>query len=407
MDRGTNTAAAPVSIAAQADRDPYPFYDQVRAAGPLVWDDGLRAWLVTSYELCRHIETHEELFRHPYTGANDTLVAIKGGRRNVTILHGDAHRRMHRFMLKLFSYSAVEAYRSHHIAPVIAFLLDRLRGRRTVDLAGEFADQLSARVMSSLFAMPWQDDALMARQSALNAVIFDWIGAVDRTPEGIARATAASQELNALLLPHVRQRRIAPGDDLISRIWQDGPALLDDFTEDDALVTCRELFFAGSDTTAHALANAIWQILTDADLAARLRAGDPALLERFVEESLRLYGSVQYRFRLANQDCELAGQAIPKDTLLVPINSAANRDPAKYGCPAHVDLARSSPRDHLAFNLGPRTCVGAPLARAEMIDSLAALLRERPRLVLDPAAPPPRFRHLYLRSFRALPVLWD
>ena len=68
---------------------------------------------------------------------------------------------------------------------------------------------------------------------------------------------------------------------------------------------------------------------------------------------------------------------------------------------------RSSPRDHLAFNLGPRTCVGAPLARAEMIDALAALLRERPHLVLDPAAPPPRFRHLYLRSFRDLPVLWD
>ena len=116
---------------------------------------------------------------------------------------------------------------------------------------------------------------------------------------------------------------------------------------------------------------------------------------------------MQYRFRLANADCELAGIKIARNTLLMPVNSAANRDPAKYACPAGVDLARPQPKDHLAFNLGPRTCVGAPLARAEMIDGLDALFGRLAGLRLDAAAPAPRCRFLYLRSFRPLPVVFE
>ena len=39
-----------------------------------------------------------------------------------------------------------------------------------------------------------------------------------------------------------------------------------------------------------------------------------------------------------------------------------------------------------------------------MRDAIDALLDRLPNLNLDPEAPPPRFRHLYLRSFRPLNV---
>jgi len=399
-----NQPAANRSLLATIDSDPYPFFEELRGQGPLVWDETMKAWLVVSYDLCKYIETREDLFRHPYVDVPPDLIEIKGGRRNVTILHGDEHMKMHRFMLKLFAHGPVESYRQQHIRPVLDFLIDRLTKQEKVDLAADFTDQFAARVISSLFGMPWRDDALMARQRELGQIVFDWVGAVDRSPPGTARAIDASRKLNEMLLPYVRHRRDNPGDDLISRVWAEGPKALDDMREEDVLVTCRELYFAGSDTTSHALANALHMLLTDEAARGAITADRGAALDNFVEEALRLYGSVQYRFRLTNQNIEVGGIAMPKDTLLVPINSAANRDPEKYACPAHIDLKRPMAKSHLAFNLGPRSCIGAALARAEMRDAIDALLDRLPNLRLDPEAPPPRFRHLYLRSFRPLNV---
>jgi len=41
---------------------------------------------------------------------------------------------------------------------------------------------------------------------------------------------------------------------------------------------------------------------------------------------------------------ELLGVAVAKDDLLISLHAAANRDPAKYACPAAVDLERPAPR---------------------------------------------------------------
>ena len=63
--------------------------------------------------------------------------------------------------------------------------------------------------------------------------------------------------------------------------------------------------------------------------------------------------------------------------------------------------------DHLAFNTGPRLCVGAALARAEMVDAIDILLDRLPGLRFDQSAPVPRFMNHYTRSFRPLHVLFD
>ncbi len=34
----------------QVVADPYPFYDQLREAGPVYWDDYLKGWVCTGYE---------------------------------------------------------------------------------------------------------------------------------------------------------------------------------------------------------------------------------------------------------------------------------------------------------------------------------------------------------------------
>jgi cytochrome P450 len=122
---------------------------------------------------------------------------------------------------------------------------------------------------------------------------------------------------------------------------------------------------------------------------------------------MRVYGSVQYRFRVAASDTRIGEADVKAGDMLILVHAAANRDPKKFACPVDVDLDRPRLRDHLAFNVGPRTCVGAGLARVEMHDSIQILLDRLPKLRLDPGAEPPRFSSLFMRSWRPLHVLFD
>jgi len=46
--------------------------------------------------------------------------------------------------------------------------------------------------------------------------------------------------------------------------------------------------------------------------------------------------------------------------------SAANRDPRRWEDPKEFKLNRERIKEHLAFSRGAHTCIGAPLARAEV-----------------------------------------
>jgi cytochrome P450 len=396
-----------IALTETADSDPYPFYEALRRSGEVAWDQSMQGWLVLSYEACRLVETREDLFPHVYADADATMVEIKGGARNVTLLTGDEHKAMHRLMVKLFRPVDLDRNVEAHIRPVAQFLIDRFAAGGRAELARDFADQLPARTMSSLFGMQWRDDELFERQHEFNNIIFNWIGAVDRGESARGRALAASHAWREFLLPYVSTRRKHRGEDLISQIWEIGPSEVDGLDDDTVATICQELYLDGSDTTAHALANAIYLLLTN-DVARTAMEHEPDRFFRsFVEEVLRLYGPVHYRFRRARQDIEVAGVRISSGDLVLPVNSAASRDPDRYPHPAEMDLSRRTPTDHLAFNRGPRTCVGAGLARAELRVAIHELTDKLLALRLATDRVQPSFRFLYMRSFRPLHVRFD
>lgn len=193
---------------------------------------------------------------------------------------------------------------------------------------------------------------------------------------------------------------------MISRLRRDGPGLVPGWDTPDMLSNIRHMLFAGSGTTTHALASTLYLLLTEPGLDEAVRAGGDKAVRTLVEESLRLHGPVHYRSRRANRDFELGGATVRADDPIISVQSAANRDPARYQNPAAVDLGRPNPRDQIAFNYGPRTCVGANLARMEVQETVRAVLERLPGLRLDPDAAPPRLGGLQLRDFRPLNVLF-
>lgn len=386
------------------DRDPFPFYEQIRAVGSPLWDARAKAWLVLDFDQCAAVQRDESIFANAYIMADEVVRQIKGGGANITLSRDAEHDRLRRFHLKLLSPASVARFRIAHIGPIVDFVADRIGQGGRAELFADYAAQIPPRVICSLLGMPFDDDAMMARILVLNEEIVQFIASGYRDEERRDRALAASAELNAMLLPYVRARRDNPSDDFISRVWQEAPAAGIAMDEDAALGLCRELYFAGSDTTVHGIANALYLLLADPALMAQIRSDRDKPLAALIEESLRLFNVVQYRHRICMADTRIGNTPIAKGEVVILVHAAANRDPAKYDGPADVDLHRRTPTDHLAFGKGSRSCVGSQLARVEMRVAIEALLDRFDALALDRDAPPPRFQALYMRSMAPLHV---
>jgi hypothetical protein len=371
------------------DSNPYDYYSSRLQAGPVHWDEGMRAWLVFGYDESRFVATRQDHFHHPYNelrGAKE----VQGGTRGILMLQGEEHDRMHNFLLSHFSPSVARRYREELIRPLVRRRIEGLAGTDRADLASAFASKLPSDVIAALLGMDWHDDDLLTKCQVWNHLLFRWSETFGEDEQALRDSLDAAEALNAVLMPLVRERRERPTGDLISILWAKGPELLQPWTEVEVLAQCRVLFFAGSDTTAHLLRNAIYVLTTQPEWQAKLR-GDEAAIEDFVEEILRYYAPVHFRVRVAITDVELGGQTIRAGDRVHPMNAAANRDPRHYSDPDTINPQRKPLRDHLAFNVGPRFCVGAALARAEGAEAISQLLAEFSDIAPDPAADPPRF----------------
>lgn len=125
------------------------------------------------------------------------------------------------------------------------------------------------------------------------------------------------------------------------------------------------LFAAGQDTSAKLIGNAMARLASDAELQRTLRA-DRSLVPAFMEEMLRLEGSTKVAFRLAKRKTRIGDMEIPAGTKVTLALAGANRDPRRWEDPDVLKLDRPRIKEHVAFSRGAHTCVGAPLARAEV-----------------------------------------
>jgi unspecific monooxygenase len=80
---------------------------------------------------------------------------------------------------------------------------------------------------------------------------------------------------------------------------------------------------------------------------------------------------------------------------------SANRDPAVFDAPDELRVDRT-PNNHVAFGVGVHFCLGAPLARMELLESLGTLFAIFPALALS--GEPVSRGTFVLRGYRSVPV---
>jgi unspecific monooxygenase len=131
-------------------------------------------------------------------------------------------------------------------------------------------------------------------------------------------------------------------------------------------------------------------------------AADVALT---VEEMLRFDSALQLFERTATEDVEVGSGddavVVEQGQKIAALLGAANRDPAVFDAPDEFRVDRD-PNNHLAFGVGVHFCLGAPLARMELAESVTTLFDTVPDLEL--AGEPESRGTFVLRGHRRVPV---
>lgn len=367
----------------------------------------MNCWLVLNYDICKVVESDESTYRIVPADLPDWMIEIRGGRTGLSTLVGENHARMRRVYLKTFSPSMMPLYRDKYVLPVINYNIDQFIDEGRAELFSQLVEVIPVRVILSLCGLPWKDDAFVSELMAAKKDVITWIGMGHPDDEKLTgKAKAASVEVRRMMLPYVLERKERPGDDLVSQICARANDEYGELSVDDMLAVTNDLIGAASHTTMHALANLLYLFLSDPALREAVTKDQEGKLNALVEETLRTLGSPQWRFRKANCEVSLGGATVKKDDLICLLHAAANRDPEHFACPHMVDLERKRVNDHLAFNVGPRLCVGMPLARLEMRECIKTLIQRLPNLRLDPSKEPPQFQGFTHRSYAPLHVLF-
>ncbi|MDH6484132.1 cytochrome P450 [Streptomyces sp. SAI-127] len=143
------------------------------------------------------------------------------------------------------------------------------------------------------------------------------------------------------------------------------------------------LIGGGFDTTTALTAHALEWLSQNPKERERLSAERARLLDPATEEFLRFYTPAVGDGRTVSQDCALAGTEFKEGDRVWLSWSMANRDPAQFPDPHHIDLARKHNR-HNSFGLGIHRCIGSNVARTVFKRMLLAVLDRMPDYVCDP-----------------------
>jgi cytochrome P450 len=177
-------------------------------------------------------------------------------------------------------------------------------------------------------------------------------------PEVIEAATL----LFGYLQGFIQEKRENPGEDMLSRVLAlDGE---DAWTDEEVLGLCFLFTIAGLDTVTSAIGFLMLHLSRRPDLRHEI-ARDDSVIDRVIDEVLRLELPAPTTPRVTTQDVEVCGKLIPAGSRAALVLATANRDVSRFPAGNEIDLDPAN-RGHLSFGGGIHRCLGSHLARREL-----------------------------------------
>lgn len=390
-------------------RDPHPDYAWLRSNAPVYYWQARDAIVVSSAAALRQMFSDERLsldIRNWAHYAGEQLFSqprYEAWRRSddngLFRLSSADHARVRKLASVALTPRAVRRMDAQIEATVVEILERMSEGQELLDVSA-FAEAVPMTVISDILGIPEADRGAFRRfgTTVIKAVI------PSQDIEVLNGIADTYTEGRALMLRVIAERRAMsePPEDMLSDLihaTEDGERLNDD----ELISLATALIVAGSDTTVHATCYAVYHLLKRPEALAEVRA-DRSLLRGAIEESLRydLFGKSGV-FRYALEDFEWDGVPVRKGQMIMGLIGAAGRDPELYDEPDRFDIHREH-RSDLTFGLGRHFCLGANLARSELIHAVGKLLIDYyPEATLE-AEPELDFHNPLMRAMKSLPL---
>jgi len=371
--------------AADVVADPYPHFARERSRHEVAWHEPSGCWLTFSHAAAGAVLRDRRLGRiwrdREPAGYLEPFNLLH--RNQMMENEPPQHTRLRRAVASAFNRGHVERLRPR-VQSLAASLLDGV-DPAGFDVVGEYAEPLPVLVIAELIGLSGADVP----------VLRSWSQAIVRmyepapSPEVVDAAVTAALEFAGHVREHLDRRRTDPADDLTTDLLAAG------LSDDELVAAVVLLLNAGHEASVNVFGNGLVALLAR---GLRPEAREPALT---VEEMLRFDSALQLFERTATAPVEIGGVVVEEGQKVAALLGAANRDPAVFAEPDDFDPARH-PNPHLAFGAGVHFCLGAPLARMELTESLAALFAAYPHLHL---AGEPRSRGTFvLRGYAEVRV---
>jgi cytochrome P450 len=372
--------------------DPYPGYAELRRHSPVMKIETLAAYVVARYSDVTYVLRHPELFSssamHTSLANPDAsggaLSAAESARlaeavrampvsipewvatRSVITSDPPAHGPMRNIVNRGFTPRRIAELETR-VRAIARRMIAAITDKPEFDLVSDLFAPLPVTVIAELLGVEPERSADFKHWS--DCMIVGSTGAAGKLSPALVLEGAAG--LLHYMSDIIERRRAHPQHDLISTLVraEEGETPLTRLEIANFAVL---LLLAGNETTTNLLGNALLALLAHPDELARVRR-DPSRIPALVEETLRYDSPIQFIYRLARQDIELAGVEIPAGSLVIPLLGSANRDDEQFAGADRFDVSRNT-QGHVAFGLGIHFCLGASLARLEARVALEELL---------------------------------
>jgi cytochrome P450 len=391
--------------------EPYSFYRALLNEAPVYQVPGTGVYLVSSWQLIHQVLKNQEDYSANLTGilitdANGQPELFDftrfGGTVNAIANADEPFHSVHRKLVLPQLNTRKVAAMEGEVRDWARNVVQQLVGAGQGDCVGELANAIPVKVMARLVGLPLEDVDQLLDWAFSGGDILAGTPTLERMIElGISTGAMGEylkEHFQAVLQQSGSQSPTDVMDELAEGVRQ---GLI---SRADAVSIIMVLVGAAGESTSSLVGSAIRILAQDGALQQRLREY-PELIERYVEEVVRLESPFKGHYRAVTKETQLGGLTIPESARVFLLWAAANRDPAIFTEPDKLDIERHNTNEHLGFGHGIHFCIGARLARMEARVILEELLQQTSRFSLDSTYPVRHVPSIFVRRLGELHLL--
>jgi len=356
--------------------NPYPFYAELQQSLPQQFGG---IWVFTRYaDVVALLKdgrfnsasvpqiTEKKMAEYSLAGQCPEVTQL--GLKAIVFTENPDHARLRKLTNPVFNANNVNASVKPIIHEHVKELCDHIVDSPSAEIISALAEPLPYHMMFSwmnlsLDAMPnvikWTNDVrYFLEPSVLNKTRF-------------LESYSSLLDFRAFFKAEIQKRREVPTNDFIGMLLA-SKTEDDCLTEDEIIYACIFGFVAGTETTKALLGDATLLLAQNPDQLQLIHEEKVPLLNAANELSRRA-SALQMTRRRCVEDVSIAGVQVKKGEDLLAVLAAANHDPTVFPEPEKLLLERSNSDQQVAFGYGFHLCLGAHLARLELMAYLGEI----------------------------------